>query len=176
MKTQKKNLTQKRQLSLGTWMFLFGVNYAFWHLVIVFFNFEIQHRFMVAELLDLFTPIVMTFFVLKIIWNLKTPNISHNMSRFQLAGYLLVILGLLLFIEGHGIHLSANAIMRHLVGEEGSSIFKLTYFFDEIMGHVFWDTGFILVSLAFIILSLDGESETYPPALIPSITEIRESV
>ncbi len=138
---------------LAVWLFFFGLNYAFWHLTVAFLNFEIKNKLMVAELFDLVTPFVMTFLMYRLYGLLKQRIESRRSSRLPKISLILIILGIVFFIEGHGMHLSANAIIRHLEGWEGSPLFDLTYFFDEILGHLFWDGGFVIMSIALLILS-----------------------
>ena len=51
-------------------------------------------------------------------------------------------------------HLSANAVARHLTLMKDSPLYELTYFFDEVLGHILWDSGIILLSLGLILLGL----------------------
>ena len=52
-------------------------------------------------------------------------------------------------------HLSANAIARHLTPSKDLSLFVLNYSFDEIMGHIFWDSGIIILSLGIILVGFN---------------------
>ena len=113
-----KSQQRESKPKLEVWLFIFSLNYAFWHLIVAFLNFEIKNKFMVAELFDLVTTFVMTFLVLRLYAMLK-PTEKLKKKVIQTAGRVLIILGIILFIEGHGMHLSANAITRHLVGQEG---------------------------------------------------------
>ena len=65
---------------------------------------------------------------------------------------IILIFGAISFVEGHGMHLSANAIARHLTSAKDSSLFALDYSFDEIMGHLFWDSGVILIAFGMILV------------------------
>ena len=167
MSDNSKNQQKENKPKLEGWLFIFSLNYAFWHLIVAFLNFEIKNKFMVAELFDLFTPFVMTFLIVKLYTVLK-PMLKQGKKTFQIISRILIILGIIFFIEGHGMHLSANAITRHLVGQEGSPLFSLTYFFDEILGHLLWDCGFVIMSIAFLIMAFSDRTErpTYSWALI----------
>lgn len=145
--------------NVDVWLFMFGLNYAFWHLTVAVLNFEVKNKLMVAELFDLFTPFVMTFLIFKLYLLIKQPIRNSEKRSIQTAGFVLIILGLIFFIEGHGMHLSANAITRHLIGQEGLPIFNLTYFFDEILGHLLWDGGLVIISIALLILSFAEKRE-----------------
>lgn len=153
MRDNLKKKLESGNPRIDIWLFIFGLNYAFWHLTVAVLNWEIKNKLMVAELFDLLTPFVMTFFILKLYLLIRQPIRNSEKKGIQIAGLVLVVLGLIFFIEGHGIHLSANAIARHLKGREGLPIFNLTYFFDEILGHVLWDGGLVIISIALLILA-----------------------
>jgi len=58
------------------------------------------------------------------------------------------ILGLVLMIEGHGVHLASNCMDKLLEGHNvpnSSELYKLNYFFDEYMGHHVWLLGESLI-------------------------------
>ena len=166
-----ENTQKTKSLKIDVWLFIFSMNYAFWHLIVAFLNFEIKYKLMVAELFDLATPFVMTFLILKLCCILRIPIEKKRIT--SIAGLGLIILGIIFFIEGHGMHLSANAITRHLVGQEGSPVFRLTYFFDEILGHLLWDGGFIIISIALILLaSVDKNRESNNSWLLITICSL----
>lgn len=50
------------------------------------------------------------------------------------------------FVEGHGIHLAGNSIGHWLNGAEGTDVYNLTYFYDEVLGHYLWHLGVIGLS------------------------------
>ena len=62
------------------------------------------------------------------------------------------------WVEGQGIHLSANSISNlmveslrsDLVDVTGSDIFKLAYFYDEQLGHYLWHIG--VLGLAALLI------------------------
>lgn len=63
----------------------------------------------------------------------------------------LMAAGSILFINGHGIHLSANASARLLVNGEAGVFYRTVYLFDEIISHHMWDGGVWLISLALMV-------------------------
>jgi len=149
-------LENKNQSNLSFWLFSYGLVYPIFHILPAFLNFEIKHRFMVADLFDLFTPFVVIFFVYKIYQNL---NLLYFEKKSPLLVKIILIIGAIIFIEGHGIHLSANAIHRHLNPNENRSLYALTYFFDETIGHIMWDSGIIILSLGLIFSSQKKDIE-----------------
>lgn len=62
-------------------------------------------------------------------------------------------LGFILYVEGHGLHLSANAIARLFDKVQNPELFHAAYLFDEIISHYAWDMGVFLISIALIFAS-----------------------
>jgi hypothetical protein len=67
--------------------------------------------------------------------------------------WIVLIFGFLLYVDGHGIHLSANSIARLLGGQEGSSLFRAVYLYDEVISHFMWDGGILVISVGLILLA-----------------------
>lgn len=67
-----------------------------------------------------------------------------------MAGVLLMV-GFILFVDGHGIHLAANSITRYMQNASGSEICHTVYLFDEVISHFLWDGGVFLISLALMV-------------------------
>jgi hypothetical protein len=137
---------------LAQWLFTYAFIYAFFHILPAFLNYEIKNLLMIADIFDILTPFVMIFMIYRI-YLMLLPHIRID-SSFPVRSVAVVILifGAVTFVEGHGMHLSANAIARHLIGLKDSSLFALDYSFDEIMGHIFWDSGIIILSLGIILV------------------------
>ncbi|GAB4375432.1 MAG: hypothetical protein Kow0042_20840 [Calditrichia bacterium] len=133
--------------NLSTGLFTYGLLFAAFHIAPAFLIYEIRDKLMLADLFDLFTPLVMTAAVLWLIFYCKPPE-DRALSPLVKG---LLFLGAVLFVEGHGIHLSANAIHRHLVSNMPPALLRLTYFFDEQLGHILWDSGNILLALAILL-------------------------
>jgi len=66
-----------------------------------------------------------------------------------------IILGIriILYVEGHGLHLSANSLARLFDKVQNPEFFDATYLFDEIISHYVWDAGVFLISIAMIFAS-----------------------
>jgi len=97
----------------------------------------------VADVFDLFTPLIL----IPVYWLLfqravkDTPNLPETLAFMVLAAF---------WIEGQGMHLSANSI-GHLVGDPvASDAARLTYFYDEQLGHYLWHIG--LLGLAALLM------------------------
>jgi uncharacterized membrane protein len=97
----------------------------------------------VADAFDLFTPLVL----IPVYWLLfqwagkRSPSLVESLVFMLLAA---------IWVEGQSMHLAANSI-GHLVGEvSASDAAKLTYFYDEQLGHYLWHIG--LLCLAVLLM------------------------
>jgi hypothetical protein len=96
----------------------------------------------VGDVFDIFTPLVL----LPLYWLLfqrgnRQPGLSEIMAFVVLAA---------LWAAAHGMHLPANS-MSHLVkGMEGSDIYRLTDFYDEVLSHYLWHAGIAGLSALII--------------------------
>jgi hypothetical protein len=97
----------------------------------------------IADVFDIFTPLVL----LPLYWLLyrmsqKEPvNLTGIIVFFVLAAF---------WAQGQGMHLSANSIGHLLKGMETSDIYKLAYFYDEVLGHYLWHFGIVGLSAVII--------------------------
>jgi hypothetical protein len=64
----------------------------------------------------------------------------------------------ILYVNGQGMNLSANAIARHLSEMKDSPLYWLDYFFDETLGHIFWHSGMVGISIALLLLAANLQS------------------
>jgi hypothetical protein len=148
---------QARYDKLSLWLLIFAFNYAFFHILPAFLNYEIKNKFMVADLFDLLTPFVMIFLTYQIYRILVSDAVENSNSYARSSVVVILILGMITFVEGHGMHLSANAIARHLTPP--SPLFALDYFFDETLGHILWDNGIILLSIGLVLIGFSFSPE-----------------
>jgi hypothetical protein len=82
---------------------------------------------------DLVTPFVVVAAALATLLALRAPPRTLAVA----------FLGAILYVDGHGIHLSANAINSHPSSGEAATS---AHFWDERFGHVWWHLGwFVLV-------------------------------
>lgn len=141
--------------SLHLWLFLFGLVFAVFHIVPVFLKGFIRKPLTSGDLFDFLTPFaVMT---LAIVLYFRLCQI--NAERFHFSGIqktlsrILFGLGIILYIDGHGLHLSANSIARLLERANDPGLYDAVYLFDEIISHHMWDGGMYLISLSLIVAS-----------------------
>lgn len=165
---------QKRFSQLSLWLFIYAAAYAFMNIMPVFLRFDIKNGFMVAELFDLFTPFVMVFLVYKLYTLLTAGSRQEGGVLNLLTVKIILIFGAVTFVEGHGMHLSANALARLIDPSATPALFSLNYFFDEILGHILWDSGIIFLSIGLILLGfrLNGDSGSKPPIIPIAIASL----
>lgn len=143
-------MSVNREARVQPWLVAFGSLFTVFHILPAFISYEIRNRLLAADLFDLLTPFVVVLLTYRIYRVLSGGASSPTPSRVRF----LLILGAVTFVEGHGMHLSANAIGRHLVEQMGSAAYRLGYFFDEILGHLLWDSGTILLTAGFVVLGI----------------------
>jgi len=141
---------EKNNLSL--WLLLFGGVYAFMHIMPAFLPHDIKNRLTTGDLLNFFTPFVVIPVVWKIYFILR-QNLRAVSEQKIRAAWILLLFSSILYVNGQGMNLSANAIARHLDDMKDTPIFWLDYFFDETMGHIFWHSSMIGISLGFLFLA-----------------------
>ena len=97
----------------------------------------------IADVFDIFTPLVL----LPLYWLLYRLG---QKEPLKLSGIIAFFVFAAFWAEGQGMHLSANSINHLLKGMESSDIYKLTYFYDEVLGHYLWHLGVIGLSAIII--------------------------
>ncbi len=147
---------QNRTSNLSAWLFLFAFAYAFMHVVPAFLTHDIKNGLTTGDLLNFFTP----FVVIPLVWKLyfvirATRSPADRTVRFATV---ILFFSSIFYINGQGMNLSANAIARHLVGMEQTPLYWLNYFFDEKMGHIFWHSGMLGISISLLLLAANLQS------------------
>lgn len=87
-----------------------------------------------ADWIDLLTPFVVALPLLGFLW----------LQRPRPYCWLLAAVGTVLYVEGHGIHLSANSIGNATSGGVGPQA-EVTHLWDEVVGHYLWYLGLAIV-------------------------------
>jgi len=144
--------------NLCLWLFFYGVCLAFFHLLP-----PILTRFFLwplswGDTLDFLTPFAVISFAYVLYSRLNrishsTPNPESAARSKNGPAKVILAIGFLSYVQGHGLHLAANSIARLLQGMEGTNVFKATYLYDEIISHFIWIAGLYLISLSLIFLS-----------------------
>lgn len=97
----------------------------------------------VGDCFDILTPLVLIplYWLLFRIGKDKAISIGAN---------LLFMIFVAFWVVGQGMHLAANSIGHLLVGLEGSDIYNLTNFYDEVLSHYLWHFGIFGLSTLII--------------------------
>ncbi len=152
-------------------LLLYGLVFAFFHIMPAFLEAPVWNRLMIADLLDLLTPFVMVGLVCWLWMTLRPRTGARRRPLTQALPAALLVVGAVAFIEGHGMHLSANAIARQLTPEVHRGVYRLTYFFDEVLGHILWDGGIVLLSVGLILVGW-GTSRSPVSGIGTSVTAV----
>jgi hypothetical protein len=138
------------------WLLAYGFFFAYFHIMPPFLKAFVKSPLTWGDTLDFLTP----FAVIPLAYILysRTNKILHSGQSQQpssralrISPKVLLGIGFLLFVDGHGLHLSANSIARLLHNMKESEVYKAAYLFDEIISHFMWDGGVFLISVALII-------------------------
>jgi len=160
---QRDQLLSLEQNSLSSALGLYGVAYMVMHVVPVFLHRSVWCGLSVGDLLGLLTPYVIGI-AIALTWRqirgVCAPNTDCIRPTF------LLLAGFALYTSGHGINLAANAIARHLLGQFGSPLYRLTYFLDEHLGHLLWHAGVLVVSVGFLAPRLRPTAVRLVPVVV----------
>jgi len=138
------------------WLLAYGFFFAYFHIIPPFLKAFLKSPLTWGDTLDFLTPfaVVPLAYILysranKILHSGQPQQSSHIALR--ISPKVLLAIGFLLFVDGHGLHLSANSIARLLHNMKESELYKAAYLFDEIISHFMLDGGVFLISVALII-------------------------
>jgi hypothetical protein len=99
----------------------------------------------VQDVVDVLTPLVLLSMYLLLY------RISPD-TPFSIWGLVVFVIFAAFWAMGQGMHLAANSI-HNLIAEKGmetGDVYKLTYFFDETLGHYLWHAGIVGLSALLI--------------------------
>lgn len=144
---------------------IFSVAFLLFFMAPPFLNkqFGIYPMMKVGDVLDIFTPLIL----IPLYWILfrldadKAPGLKANIIFLLFAAF---------WVEGQGMHLASNSIGHLLKGMEGSDIYKLTNFYDEVLSHYLWHFGIFGLSALVIFRQwrnpfAEGQSVLWLPIL-----------
>ncbi len=132
---------------LSALMLAFAILFLVFFIVLVFLRvpFSPYPLMNVQDAVDVLTPLVLLpFYLLLYRISPKTP--------FSVPGLIIFIIFAAFWAAGQGMHLSANSI-NNLLGQKGmetGDIYKLTYFYDELLSHYLWHIGIVGLSALLI--------------------------
>ncbi|MFK5924121.1 MAG: hypothetical protein QM496_18235 [Verrucomicrobiota bacterium] len=138
---------------LTSWLLFYALVYAVFHILPVFLKVEVKSGIRLGDLMDLSTPLVMVFLVYKLYKILSCQAESALPGTSRQGSKIVLILGAVIFVEGHGMHLAANTVNRLIDRSAASKLYELNYFFDEILGHLLWDGGIVILSIGLIAVA-----------------------
>ncbi len=97
----------------------------------------------VADVLDLFTPIVLIplYWLIFRLDGKSFPTLGEN---------LFFVVFVAIWVLGQGMHLAANSIGHLLEEMKGTDVFRLGHFYDEVLSHYIWHFGIIGLSAVLI--------------------------
>jgi hypothetical protein len=74
----------------------------------------------------------------------------------------LALIGVVLYIDGHGIHLAANSIGHEALSGDAKNV---THFWDETFGHIEWHLGWMTLVAALVLAeALSGRTRRLLPS------------
>jgi hypothetical protein len=137
-------------------LFSYGFGIAIFHILPVLLISYLKKPLTWGDTLDFLTPFVVIPLAYLLFYHTRrTLRSSNDLGRGQsLLAKIILGFGFLLYVEGHGLHLSSNSIARIVQNMKGSELFNATYLFDEIISHYMWDTGVFLISIGLIFIAL----------------------
>jgi hypothetical protein len=106
------------------------------------------------DVFDVLTPLVL----IPIYWLMFRFAVNERPGRAEEIAFLVLAV---IWVEGHGMHLSANSIDNLIdalarnpaTNIKGSDVYRLVFFFDERLGHYIWHLG--MLGLAALLIYLE---------------------
>jgi len=140
-----------KRVSLMTLVFAI-LSLVFINLLILFrFKFPLYPLMSYQDAFDLLTPLVL----IPVYWLLFKQSGGEGPSLAEEIGFMVLAA---VWVEGQGMHLSANSINNlaealarsQVMDIRPTDIYRLAYFFDEHLGHYLWHIG--TVGLAAVLI------------------------
>lgn len=158
----------EKKIELSRWLFFLGLAYASLQVLPAFFQRFISKSLTLGDVIDFATPwavIPVAFFVFSRISRIESGK--QPPSSFQIAASkILLAAGFVLYVDGHGLHLSANSLARLIDKAQNPELYHAAYLWDEIISHYVWDAGVFLIAIALIVGS---SRRSYKSLSVPSI-------
>lgn len=145
---------EEKNLKLSVALLIYSFLYCFFHITPALLPGFMRLPISWGDALDFLTPFVI---IPAVYWIYSQIKVSHESEAnnhgllARRAAKIILAAGCLLYVNGHGIHLSANSIARLLESQKGSKLFKAVYLYDEVISHFMWDGGVFLISIGFIV-------------------------
>jgi hypothetical protein len=156
-----KSEVNMKRLSIIT--LVFSVAFLVMFMAPPFLNeqFGIYPLMQVGDVFDIFTPLILIL-LYWLVFRLNTDKAPG------LTATLIFLLFVAFWVTGQGMHLAANSIGHLLKGMEGSDLYNLTYFYDEVLSHYLWHFGIFGLSIVIIFQQwrnpfTEGQSASWLP-------------
>lgn len=142
--------------NLGFVLFTYGFVFAFFLIMPTFLSGSAHESLTWEAMLDFFTSFAFIPVAYFLYHRLKTLElVSETPAKYKTnTARILLIMGFIFFVDGHGIHLAANSIAKYVQNVPDSEIYRAVYLFDEVISHFMWDGGVFLISLALIVIAI----------------------
>jgi hypothetical protein len=140
-------------MNICQWLFAYGFVYAFFQIMPAFIRGQFAGPVSRGEAFDFLTPLAVIPVALAVFFNLRKAAATEGRgsSRSSKWSVAVFVLGLICYVEGHGLHLSANAIDRLLGGQEDTALHQSVYIYDEVISHFIWDIGVLIIAAGLIL-------------------------
>lgn len=102
-------------------------------------QFSLYRLMKIGDVFDIFTPLVL----IPLYWLLYSLDAKKPITRSGISLFLVLSA---FWVEGQGMHLSANSIGHLLEEMKSSGAYHLTFFYDETLSHYLWHFGIIGLS------------------------------
>lgn len=105
---------------------------------------------------DVLTP----FVIIPMYWLLYQTNRKTPPSQIEILAFL-VLAGM--WVEGQGMHLSANSIGHLLRESTNIDAYRLTYFYDEVLSHYLWHLAMVGMVVLLVYRERKNTHSEDPP-------------
>lgn len=154
----KRNSIESESENLWILLFLFGLSLVLFHILPPFLTRIFLWPLSWGDSLDFLTPFAVIPFAYILYSRLNRISQSSQRSESSLKSLnilakVILAAGFISYVEGHGLHLSANSIARLLQEMKDTDLFRAVYLYDEIISHYIWIVGLFLVSSGLILIA-----------------------
>ncbi len=143
---------------ISLFLFIFSFSFTFFHIVPTFIPGVLKKPLTWGDTIDFLTPFVVIPLVFLIYVRarkalLSQDSLGSSPRILRILAQVLLSLGFLFYVDGHGLHLASNSIARLLQDMKNSELFRANYLFDEIISHLMLDGGVFLISMGLILFT-----------------------
>jgi len=143
-------------MDICRWLFVYGFISAFFQVMPALIPGHFAGPVSRADAFDFLTPLAVIPVALAVFYKFRKAagTESRALSKFSKWSVPVFVLGLIFYVEGHGLHLSANAIDRLLGGQEETALHQSVYIYDEVISHFIWDSGVLIIAAGLILAGI----------------------